>query len=214
MRKKNRLVHGVGINDADYNVCIYEKADGKSKLIEVCPYYSYWRRMLGRCYSKVWLEKYPTYKGCSVRNEWLTFSNFKSWMEQQNWEGRQLDKDFLVEGNKVYSPSTCVFLPQKVNKFITASGKTRGDYPLGVWSKKEHKKNPYEAGCSDGSGVLSYLGLFPTPLKAHQAWLVKKLEVCNEYLEEFKDEPFIKGLLRIRDKIQHHIETNTELTSF
>lgn len=49
-----------------------------------------------------------------------------------NWEGRALDKDFLVEGNKVYSPSTCVFLPSKLNTFIITRGNARGQYPLGV----------------------------------------------------------------------------------
>ena len=215
MRKNIRLVFGVGINDADYQVVIYGIADGKDKIVWTCPYYVKWYSMLRRCYSKKYQERYPTYKGCSVCDEWVVFSNFKRWMEQRTWEGRQLDKDFLIEGNKLYSEGTCVFVPQKVNKFITIRGNDRGNCPLGVYLYKNSKKNPYVSQCGGGSGENIYLGRFSTPEQAHQAWLVKKLEVCEDYLIEFKDEPLVhKGLVRIKDKIQYHIKTNTELTSF
>ena len=212
---KTKLVLGVGANDADYDVCAYGYVNGKQSQIWMCPYYTKWRNMLLRCYSSSELKRKPTYKECTVCKEWLTFSNFKKWMEQQNWEGRQLDKDFLIEGSKIYSPTTCIFIPQSLNKFLTSRGSDRGDYPLGVHVPKRDKIHPYMARCSDGRGVFCYLGYFPTPEQAHQAWLVKKLEVCNEYLLEFKDEPLvIKGLTRIKDKIQYHINTKTELTSF
>ena len=212
---KSKLVYGVGINDADYTVKIHEVVDGKRKIVWTCPYYRKWNEMLRRCYSEKELEKHPTYRGCSVCNEWLLFSNFKSWMEQRECEGRHLDKDFLIENNKIYSPSTCVFVPQKVNNFITTSGKTRGEYPLGVSLVKDSKKNPYGSRCMNGSGDQIYLGIFSTPEQAHQAWLKKKLEVCNEYLLEFKEEPLIiKGLTRIKDKLEYHISNNIELTSF
>lgn len=94
------LVYGVGVDDLDYP---------KKKLLpngkySFCPYYQRWRGMIRRCYSKAQLGKNPNYEGCTVCDEWLTFSNFKSWMEKQDWEGKELDKDLLVRGNKVYSP--------------------------------------------------------------------------------------------------------------
>ena len=212
---KRKLVCGIGINDADYNVVISQKVDGKWRIVWLCPYYSKWCSMLNRCYTKKELEGNLTYKGCVVCDEWLLFSNFRKWMEQQEWEGRELDKDFLLEGNKVYSPSTCVFLPHKLNALITIRGNGRGKYPVGVCLHKRLKKNPYIASCSDDIGKKAYVGCFPTPEKAHQAWLVKKLEVCNQYLVEFKDEPLItKGLARIKNKLEYHIDTKTELKSF
>lgn len=30
-----------------------------------------------------------------MADEWNTFSNFKNWMEKQNWEDKQLDKDII-----------------------------------------------------------------------------------------------------------------------
>lgn len=116
MKTKNkRLVYGVGNNDADYVVekreeIGYVGGKRRRKLMWVCPYYQTWKDMIKRCYSTKCQEKFPTYKGCSVSADWHTFSNFKAWMEKQNWEGKQLDKDILIEGNKVYSPETCVFV--------------------------------------------------------------------------------------------------------
>lgn len=214
MRKNIRLVFGIGFNDANYQVQVHKMVNGKDKIVWRCPYYQKWVSMLRRCYSKRYQEKYPTYRGCTVYDEWLTFSNFKKWMVEQDWEGRQLDKDFLVENNKVYSEATCVFLPSKVNSFILTCGKAKGEYPLGVHLKKRNKKNPYVSQCNDGV-KRGYLGHFPNPEESHQAWLVKKLEICKDYIIEFKDEPLVhKGLIRIRDKIQCHIKTNTELLSF
>src|SRR5690554_5417998 len=38
--------------------------------------YNVWVDMLRRCYSNKHLEKCPTYKGCSVCEEWHNFQNF------------------------------------------------------------------------------------------------------------------------------------------
>ena len=44
-------------------------------------------------------------------------------MVQQNSEGRYLDKDILVRGNKLYSPDTCLFVPQEINNLLTVQNK-------------------------------------------------------------------------------------------
>ena len=93
-----KLVCGVGINDADYAVVEWETigyVNGKQnqKRVWECPYYKVWGSMLKRCYSDKYQERYQTYKGCTVSEEWLTFSNFKNWMEKQDWEGKHLDKE-------------------------------------------------------------------------------------------------------------------------
>ena len=164
VKKLKGLVCGVGINGANYVLCKYETVNGKRKLVWRCPYYKRWHCMLERCYSEKYQEKYPTYKGCTVCDEWLTFSNFKKWMELQAWEGRTLDKDFLIEGNKIYSPTTCVFLPQKLNKFINTRAKVRGQYPLGVRYSEKHKcminerSKPYMSQISSQTDKFLYLG--------------------------------------------------------
>ena len=142
-RLKNNLVYGVGINDANYTVSIKEEApkvNGKQnrKLIWICPFYNRWKNMIARCYSKT---KHTTYKDVTCCEEWLTFSNFKSWMETQDWRGKVLDKDFLSsKNNKVYSPETCVFIDPALNSFILDSAKSRGKYLQGVDFHKHTQK--------------------------------------------------------------------------
>ena len=93
-----KLVFGVGINDADYVIDkrINASLPGErrsQKVLWACPYYSRWKDVLSRCYAAYHLLKRPNYFDCTVCEEWLLFSNFKKWMEQQDWEGKQLDKD-------------------------------------------------------------------------------------------------------------------------
>lgn len=221
MKSKTKLVYGVGINDADYVTNPKIMVGDKWISLPQCPYYKRWVGALQRCYSKKRQEKQPTYKGCTVCDEWLTFSNFKKWMETQKWEGRALDKDFLVEGNKVYSPSTCVFIPQALNNFILSNTIKRRKYPFGVsYRNKNHvmrnkHKKCFIARCHNQTGESLFLGYYYTQEDAHKAFLKNKLQLCKSYIEEFKEEPLIlKGLSRIKDKIQYHIDNNLELTSF
>ena len=106
MSKKKGIVYGVGINDVDY-------------VVSDCLYYRKWKGMMRRCYSSNYHITNPSYVGCSICEEWHLFSNFKSWMVKQDWEEKELDKDILFPGNKVYSPDTCVFIDKKVNELFS-----------------------------------------------------------------------------------------------
>lgn len=210
-----RKIHGVGINDANYELVRHEYKEGRRRQVWMCPFYARWRAMLGRCYSKQFLEKHPTYRDCLVCEEWLTFSNFKAWMEDQEWENMDLDKDFKMGGNKIYSADTCIFLPQEINKLITRNKEPNAKYPLGVKFNPNSKINPYSARCSDGGSKAIHLGCFPTVQEAHRAYLQKKFEICEDYILKYKDNPNIQmGLIRVRDKILTHLYNNTELTNF
>ena len=193
-----KLVFGVGINDADYAVTEWETIEvngvRKQQCVWYCPYYRSWVEMLRRCYSTKYQETRQTYKGCIVSDEWLTFSNFKSWMEFQDFEGMQLDKDILFEGNKVYSAETCVFVTKTVNMFITDSGASRGEWLIGVnWHKATSKfvsqcNNPF-------TKKREHLGLFDCEIEAHQAWLNRKLELATLLAAEQTDERVAKALI-------------------
>ena len=201
-----KLVYGVGTNDADYVVQIKETVgyvDGKQKRKTVwfCPYYQAWQNMLRRCYSTKTQERYPTYKGCSVSEEWLTFSNFKRWMASQNWEGMQLDKDLLFEGNKVYSAETCAFVTQTVNKFTNDRVAARGEWLIGVDRHKQSEK--FQAQCNNPiTKKREYLGLFTTEQEAHQAWLKRKLELAKELAAIQEDERVATALIKRYSKPQ------------
>ena len=215
-----RLVCGVGINDADYKLTKRVKVNGKWKITWRCPYYTKWVNMLIRCYGTDYQELHNTYLDCCVCSEWLYFSNFKGWMENRVWEGRSLDKDFLSGDVKIYSPETCIFIPSYINVFTIVNGASRGEYPLGVSYVKDSRmvnelKRPFKSQIKEYKGSFVSLGYYKTPQEAHKAYLEAKLEKCESYLIEFRDDTDIKkGLSRIREKLKYHIENNLELTSF
>lgn len=149
-------------------------------MIRTCRYHSVWRAMLNRCNNSKYHETSPTYKDCTVCDDWIYFSSFKSWMEKQDWEDKQLDKDILNQGNKIYSPENCVFVTQEVNNLLINRGRRRGKYMLGVGLFKPTGK--FRVRCSD-NGKLIHLGYFTDELKAHKAYCEFKYKVIAEVAE-------------------------------
>lgn len=98
-----------------------------------------WENIRNRCEylpfkDEVRFGKYAESDSCL---EWKDFQNFAEWFEQIKLsgyyrEGWQLDKDLLYKNNKVYSPETCVFLPEEVNKALNVRSRGRGELPLGM----------------------------------------------------------------------------------
>ena len=194
MNNRGATVCGVGVNDADYVVAIKTKdmVTGKFKQW-TCPYYEKWSSMLKRCYSKAALKHDPTYSGCQVCKQWLVFSKFKAWMETQDWEGKQLDKDFLSKDCKIYSPETCLFISQELNKLLIDKTSTNGKYSQGVSFHKRVGK--FQAQVSVGMGKKPvHLGYFTDEAAAHGAWLVAKAEALILVLESIEDERVFKVL--------------------
>lgn len=124
----------------------------------------------------------PTYIDCLVCDEWLTFSNFRKWMEKQDWEGNHLDKDILFKGNKIYSPSTCVFVPPQVNTFMNDHGAKRGKYPIGVDFDKKAGFFRARVGNPFTKSTM-HLGYFETEEAANLAWRNAKHEVACKLSE-------------------------------
>lgn len=184
------LIYGVGINDLGRTIT--KKVGGKRV---GCPIYKTWHHMLERCYSDKWLAKYPAYIGWSVHADWLKFSSFEEWMLTKDWKGKQLDKDFLSKDVKMYSPDTCIFIGQGLNKFLTDRARARGDWPLGV---VKHKDGGFVASCwNPFVGKKEYLGIFKNPQEAHLVWKAKKHEHALTYADQQTD-PRIAEALRTR----------------
>lgn len=172
-------VIGLGINDAPYKT--QPKVDGKNIM---CPFFSVWRSMLIRCYSGTYHKRQPTYKDCTVSDDWLSFMSFRSWMEKQDWVKKHLDKDILVSGNKIYSKETCIFVPREVNNLLNDHRAGRGKFPIGVCKSG----NKYMAQCSGREN--RYIGLYNTPHEAHTAWATEKAKVIREVAD--KQHPKLK----------------------
>lgn len=217
MRVKNnrKLTYGVGVNDADYAVQKFETIEvngaRKQRRVWTCPYYQTWAGMLRRCYSAKFQERNPTYKGCTVSDNWLTFTNFKNWMEKQDFEGKQLDKDLIIKGNKLYNPDTCVFVSPLVNSFTIDRGASRGEWTIGVsWDKC---KNKFKSLCSNPfTKKQEHLGYFDSEQDAHKAWLKRKLELAHELAAIQSDERVAKALVaRYTNYKTHQINTKEML---
>jgi len=182
-----KLVYGVGLNDAGFAV----KPIINGKRMYYKPY-QVWTNMLLRCYDSTCQSKHPTYRGCTVCEEWLIFSNFDSWMNEQDWQGNQIDKDILKQGNKIYAPEYCRFISPSLNKLLTASDAMRGSYPIGVSLGKQSGK--YKASISiNGKG--KNLGRFNTPEEAKAVYnKAKYAEIRRQAM--MQTDPLIRdGLL-------------------
>lgn len=191
LKRNNMLVYGFGVNDADYKVTWYDN----NKKRKTCPLYTTWRNMIQRCYDQTFKVSHPTYNGCSVTDAWKYFSTFRDWMITQDWEGNQLDKDLLVEGNKIYGPDTCLFVSGDVNRFIMESVARRGLYPVGVSLDKTCKYERYVASVRNLGNGATGLGSFATPEEAHAAWYSYKCKLALVLSEKQTDHRISKALL-------------------
>lgn len=147
--------------------------------------YVTWSNMLRRVYFPKLGTEFEAYKDCSIDPEWLLFPNFRKWFDSQIYEkGFHLDKDLICKGNKVYSSSTCVFVPQEINKFLTCRTNKRGKYPIGVSYKTSHVK--YDAKISINSKT-KHLGLFDSPEAAFLVYKVAKENEAKRLAEIWKN---------------------------
>ena len=201
--KGNRKVMGLGINDADYAVhvrrtVLMEDGTYKSKIVWMCPFHKVWTGLITRALSERFKLSQPSYQNTTVCDEWLLFSNFKSWMETQDWEGNYLDKDLLGGDADIYSPETCVFVSRLVNNFICVK-KAKVDMPLGV--DKDCRYHTFRAECNQLGRGRGYIGSFRTKEEAHQAYCLEKLRLAKILAEQQDDQRVAEALIIRYEKL-------------
>jgi hypothetical protein len=187
---KIKKVHGVGINDMPN----YLKTNLKL--------YSRWGAMFRRAYSPELHQKHTSYIGTSVCEEWQTLSNFVAWAEAQGWEGKELDKDILCPGNKIYSPETCVFVSHELNNLLCGSDAIRGDCPKGVYYHYNHKRYCTEMYAYGKKRILGYYLTIP---EAHRAYCEAKSAHIREVAENLTDAD-TTDIERTREGLLEHAE--------
>lgn len=144
-----------GVNDADTSSC------------GLC--YNIWRGIIRRCCSKKYKKIHKAYNDVEICKEWLIFSNFKKWFDENYIEGFDLDKDLLSNGCKLYSPSTCCFIPREINVSICINKKNR-DLPVGVCKTNSGK---YRSFINVNKKTTS-LGTFDSALDAFCKYKIEK----------------------------------------
>lgn len=210
--KTKRKVCGVGINDSPTPInkrvtLPHPKGKQIQKTVWACPFYVVWADMLKRCYSPKYLAKYPTYEGCTVCDDWLYFSKFRAWMETQNWEGKELDKDFIKMGNKVYCPEFCLFLSKQMNYLFLTKANQRGETLLGT---RRTKSGKYQVSCSTSNKVRHY-GTHVCEMYAHNIWKKVKLDHLKELAVSETDERIIAGIRQRVSLLEDSINNNTRV---
>lgn len=176
----SRKIFGVGLNDAVYPIREGKYVNDKVVYQWVCPFYQTWVNMLSRCYSSSQKILTPTYSGVTVCEDWKTFTKFKSWMELQNWEGRQLDKDLFGDGTH-YSPETCCFLSQQMNLLVK-------DYHNGKGVSKYKNTEKWRAYCQN-----KHLGIYETKEEALVVAKTARQKFYLAKLAEVEEPDFIKN---------------------
>lgn len=150
------------------------------------PLYRVWFAMIARSESQKVKSKNKSYIDVECCEEWKLFSNFRQWAETQDWEGRVLDKDLLVYGNKIYSPKTCLFIDQRINSFIPICPKET-KY-LGVTTRAKPRTlseelKPYSAKITDFDiGKRIHLGSYSDPLVAHKQYQLAKAKTYEKLI--------------------------------
>ena len=191
-RSKRRLISGIGVNDSDY---VVNPSTSKGRM--PCPAYSTWRDMISRCSNDEYKIKHPAYAEASVCDEWIYFTKFREWWESNAVDGWEIDKDLLKPFNKVYSPETCIYVPQWLNVLVIDSSRKRIGSKIGSCFDKSRGK--YICICSVGYGNTKNLGRFDTEEEAHEAWLSERIRYILSRSDEINsiNESILENLITI-----------------
>ena len=178
-----KRVFGIGyLGEGEYKT----KENGKQTRIYVT-----WFHMLERCYDEKIHKKRPTYKDCNASEEFHNFQNFGEWDKDNFYqiEGQrmELDKDILVKHNKIYSPSTCIYVPETINKLFIKNDKNRGESVIGTTLFK----GKYVVQCSlinpeTGKSKNEYLGYYETQEKGFEIYKYYKERNIKQVADYFK----------------------------
>lgn len=168
------FVQGVGyLGVGDYKATINNKATRE---------YLTWKSVLVRCFCPTLKKRYPTYRDCTVFEDWLNFQVFAKWYtKQKGWLDFDIDKDLLITGNKHYSPETCVLLPKIINISLNGGGKGGVLLPKGVG--KYNNTGRYMA---RHKGVT--LGVYDTITEAFFVYKVAREKYIKEVANKYKDQ--------------------------
>lgn len=168
-------IYGVGIvGEGEYSA-------GAGKKNKHTIQYSTWLSMLKRCYDEKEHIKHPSYKTCETYEDWKNLQEFSKWFDENYVEGYQLDKDLLVQGNKLYSPATCCFLPQEINLALIKP-RTQRELPTGVYRDKKRFTSHIKV-----NKKSTYLGMFATIEEASNCYKQFKKKQLKELGEKYKN---------------------------
>lgn len=171
----DRTVYGVGYLGTGEYYCW----EGNKPTV----YYTVWENMLCRCYHEKDRHLHATYEDCTTCDNWHSLQNFGQWYKYNAYDPKDggrlhIDKDILFKDNKIYSPETCIMVPQRINMlFMKKSRITDADLPAGIRRIKSGFSAEYNT---------KYLGVYETLDKAIEQYEIEKRIHIKELADEYK----------------------------
>lgn len=214
---KKGIIHGWGINNADYPVTT--KVDWKIGRYQCC-HYRMWTGAICRSKSPVRFtnKNLKKYINTTISEDWKLFMDFREWsiangLCEENRNYMELDKDILIPGNDHYSPETCCIVPRYLNLLLLGCDSNRGKYPMGVCL---HQGKVYMAQVAV-KGVGTRLGTYSTKEKAHQVWQLAKAKIIDDRVQEYRSsdvfyredvaQAFLMRSKQLREDAKNGVET-------
>ena len=145
--------------------------------------YAIWSGLFVRCYSEKKLKKHSAYRNVEVAEEWYNYKNFKKWHKENYYEVEgekmHLEKDILANENKIYSPDTCIYVPERIN-YLFIKVKNKNNLPTGVslYGENGKYKSTYRK---------KILGIFDSVEEASRACKQAKEQYIKQVADEYKD---------------------------
>ena len=176
----DKIVYGVGyIGEGKYCKSYNKKL------------YNTWYSMFVRCYDPYAINnKFPTYKNCTVDQEFHCLQNFGKWYDENFYEVPNeimcLDKDILINGNQIYGPHTCIIVPQSINSLVSINY-SNNKLPPGVCYHIHHKK--FIASCcvyENNEKKVTTIGYYEDPDDAFIAYKQFKEMYIKIIAEKYK----------------------------
>ena len=169
-----------------------------------------WDNIQNRCRpNRACQERWKTYKG--VLNSFSDFQEFAGWCQSQygyferedNGRFWSLDKDLRTD-KRVYSPESCMFIPNEVNT-VFINCKKFNDLPLGVYFDSNSGKFKAQI---RGTAKRN-LGLFWSDVDAHKAWQQAKVVQIQNLLAKYNEHLLMQEALHLKlDILQRDIAQN------
>lgn len=175
----DKTLFGVAcLGEGKFKAYYKRESDGKVRPTQV---YDVWIDMLKRCYYGKGKHKQPAYYGiCVVCKEWLNFQVFAQWYEDNKYEveGRlHIDKDILFPKCNIYSPETCILVPQRINMLFMNKKNKRG-LPNGI------------VPCNKGYSVKyndEKFGTYRTLKEAYEIYSEVKERTIKQIADDYKN---------------------------
>ena len=190
----DRTIRGIGyLGEGEYmtNQSLHERRA-----------FGIWCGMIDRVYNEEKRSKYETYSDCIICDEWQNYQIFREWYDKEFYqvgtERMHIDKDILYKNNRVYSPQTCLLVPQRINMLFMHKP-NKYNLPNGI---KPTCGGKYEARYNH-----KYLGVFNTVEEAAIAHDKEKkkavIEIANEYKYKIPDKVYQALINWIPDYIDY-----------